>query len=151
MDFYKKIRKEMRDWLASRAGQGHRLAEYLMLVPDVFHLLLRLMGDKDVPKGEKAKVGAALTYFVSPFDFFPEGIFGPAAFADDLALAIYVIHGLINSSHSEVLRRNWSGEKDILDVARSLVKSSYDLLGSNILKTKLSKLLPQAENISSEK
>lgn len=142
-DFYQKIRKEMRDWLESKAGKSHTAAEYLMMVPDVFHLLTKLMIDKDVNTGEKAKVGATITYFVSPLDFFPEAVFGPAAFADDLALGIYVIHSLINTSHAAVLRRHWAGEKDILDVARSIVKSSYDLLGKNILKDKLQKMLPK--------
>ncbi len=131
----------MRDWLESKAGKSHTAAEYLLMVPDVFHLLLRLMADKDVNKGEKAKVGAAITYFISPLDFFPEGIFGPAAYADDLALSIYVIHGLINTANVAILRRNWAGEKDILDVARSFVKSSYDLLGSGILKEKIKKII----------
>jgi uncharacterized membrane protein YkvA (DUF1232 family) len=142
-DFYQKIRKEMRDWLESKAGKSHTAAEYLMMVPDVFHLLVRLILDKDVNKGEKAKLGAAVTYFVSPLDFFPEVIFGPAAYADDLALALYVIHSLVNTSNEAILRRNWAGEKDILDVARSVVKSSYDLLGSNILKDKLRGMLPK--------
>lgn len=142
-DFYQKIRKEMRDWLESKAGKSHTAAEYLMMVPDVFHLLLRLLLDKDVNKAEKAKIGIALTYFMSPLDFFPEAIIGPAAFADDLALSIYAIHSLVNTSNEAILRRNWAGEKDILDVVRSIMKSSYDLLGSGILKKKLKSLLPK--------
>lgn len=142
-DFYQKIRKEMRSWLESKAGKSHTAAEYLLMVPDVFHLLVGLLLDKDVNKAEKAKIGIALTYFVSPLDFFPEIFFGPAAFADDLALAIYAIHSLVNTSNEVILRRNWAGEKDILDVTRSIVKSSYDLLGSNILREKLRGLLPK--------
>ncbi len=137
----------MREWLQKKAGDGHKVAEYLMLAPDLFHLLAKLLGDEEVPKGEKAKLGAAMTYFVMPVDLIPELISGYMGFADDVALAIYVIHSMINTPHFKIAEKHWSGDQELLPTARNFVKKADTLLGSKMLVGKIRQKLtpPKAE------
>ena len=54
-DFYQQLRGEIREWLQTKTGQSSKWSEYLLLAPDLFHLLCKLAVDKDVPAKEKAK------------------------------------------------------------------------------------------------
>jgi tartrate/fumarate subfamily iron-sulfur-dependent hydro-lyase alpha chain len=58
MDFYRQLRNKINSWLQGNEGKNHKWAEYLMLVPDMFHLLCKLVMDPDVSPAEKAKLGA---------------------------------------------------------------------------------------------
>ncbi len=75
-DFYQKLRSRVKEW-AVREGKDNKALKYVLLAPDFFHLLCKLMFDPRVPGSEKAKVGGAIAYFVSPIDLVPEGLIGP--------------------------------------------------------------------------
>ncbi len=47
-----------------------------MFAPDLLHLLCKLTIDEDVPVKERAKLAAAIAYFISPIDLVPEAIVG---------------------------------------------------------------------------
>src|SRR5688572_31610392 len=97
-DFYQALRARITSWLASK-GKGYKHANILLLAPDLFHLLSRLMLDPRIPTAEKAGLGAALAYFISPIDLLPEALLGPAGYVDDVALAAFVLNRLINAGH----------------------------------------------------
>jgi hypothetical protein len=63
-DFYQNLRYRIREWLRSKNGLADKRAEYVMLAPDLFHLLCKLATDKEMPVTERAKLGAAAGYFV---------------------------------------------------------------------------------------
>src|SRR6185295_1980318 len=58
-DFYQALRARIAEWLAGK-GKGFRHAQILLLAPDLFHLLTRLLLDRRIPVAEKAGLGAAL-------------------------------------------------------------------------------------------
>jgi uncharacterized membrane protein YkvA (DUF1232 family) len=90
-DFYKKIRKQITDYLEKKNFEyGH----LLMLAPDFFHLLVKLSLDKRVPNDKKLKLGFGIAYFIFPFDFLPEAVLGPLGYMDDLAVAAYILNDL---------------------------------------------------------
>ena len=93
-DFYKKIRKKINDWLESNTGKNKQWSEYILLAPDLFHLLTKLSIDKELPESKKVKLYAAIAYFISPIDLLPEAFFGPVGFLDDIALSAYVFGDL---------------------------------------------------------
>jgi uncharacterized membrane protein YkvA (DUF1232 family) len=128
-DFYQKLRRRIRTWVEGREERTHRWAEYILFAPDLFHLLCKLMTDDDVSPGDKAKVAAAIAYFISPFELVPEAVVGPIGYIDDIALAAYVLNGIINNAGPEVLRRNWAGEDDILDVVQLVLSRATSILG----------------------
>jgi len=133
-DFYRALRRKIRAWTQSEEGRGSPWAEYVLLAPDLFHLLCKLAWDPDVPKAEKAKLAAAIAYFVSPLDLLPEAFLGPVGYADDVALAAYVLNGIVNKTSPEVVARHWAGEGDVLVVVQRTLAAADRMLGSGLWK-----------------
>ncbi len=131
-DFYRRLRRRISSWLASEDGRRHRWADAVCLAPDLVHLMIRLVLDARVPSAAKSRLIAALLYFVSPLDALPEAVLGPAGYIDDIALAAFVLDGLLNRVDPEVLRSHWAGRDDVLDVIRRLVASADDMIGSGL-------------------
>ncbi len=131
-DFYQKMRGDIREWLQTKTGKSNKWSEYLLLAPDLFHLLAKLAMDKEIPSSEKAKIAGALAYFISPIDLIPEALFGPIGYLDDVALAAYVINSVMKKCDPEIVRRHWAGEQDILDLVQQIVDVAADMLGNKI-------------------
>ncbi len=72
-DFYQKLRIRLKEWAAG-AGKDSTALKYVLLAPDFFHLLCKVLLDRRVPAREKAKVGGAIAYFMSPLDVVPEAL-----------------------------------------------------------------------------
>ena len=64
-DFYQKMRSDIREWVQTKTGKENQWSEYLLLAPDLFHLLAKLALDKEVPSAEKAKI-AVHWHILSP-------------------------------------------------------------------------------------
>ncbi len=130
-DFYQALRSRIATWLESK-GKGYRHAQLLLLAPDLFHLLARLVFDKRIPASEKAKLGGALAYFVSPVDLIPEAVVGPVGYLDDVALAAFALNALINAGHGAVARELWAGDGELLDRIRQVLEAADEVVGSRV-------------------
>jgi len=130
-DFYQALRWRVRDW-SQRAGKDSKWSEYVLLAPDLFHLLCKLIIDPDVPTKQKVKLAAAIAYFVSPLDLMPEALMGPTGYVDDVALSAYVLNSLLNSVDAPVLTRNWAGDGDLLEAIRRILKVADEMVGSGL-------------------
>lgn len=139
-DFYKKLRKRIDDWLEINTGKNNQWSEYILLAPDLFHLLTKLSRDKEVPESKKLKLYAAIAYFISPVDLLPEALFGPIGFLDDVALSAYILNDIINNIDPKIVTRNWAGDKDILHLVKTILANANNFLGSGILK-KIKKII----------
>lgn len=131
VDFYQQMRESIRAWLNEK-GAGFKFAEYLLAAPDLFHLLCRLAVDKDVPSSEKIKLVGAIVYFVSPFDFIPEAVSGPAGYMDDVVVAAVVLNSLLNMIDAEIAKKHWAGNKDVLILIQEILKFADELVGSGL-------------------
>jgi uncharacterized membrane protein YkvA (DUF1232 family) len=131
-DFYIKLRKKIMLWLETKEGRASRWGKHLIFAPDLFHLLCKLVGDKDVPLAEKARLGAVIIYFFSPIDLLPELLLGPLGYLDDIALAAYALNRLINLTDPAIVRRHWAGEEDVLQVIQSILTSADKMIGSGL-------------------
>ncbi|MFT5470436.1 MAG: mannose-6-phosphate isomerase [Verrucomicrobiales bacterium] len=132
--FYQKIRQKIQAWGESKKARDSRWIEYVLLAPDVFHLLCKLVADPEVPLKEKAKLGVAIAYFISPFDLMPEFIFGPIGYLDDLVLASWALNEVVNKVDPMIVRRHWAGDGDVLDMTKQLLAKADDMLGRGLLK-----------------
>lgn len=130
-DFYQSFRKKIREWLKAD-GKSSKWAEYLIFAPDLFHVLCKLSIDNDVPVKEKAKLAAAIAYFVSPLDLVPEAIVGPIGYVDDIALAAYVLNSIINNSDPAIVRRHWAGDIDVLELIQQILHVADEMVGSGL-------------------
>jgi uncharacterized membrane protein YkvA (DUF1232 family) len=131
-DFYQKLRTQIKRWAEKQVGKETRWTELILLAPDFFHLLCKLMIDKDVPLANKAKLAAAIAYFISPLDVIPEAIFGPLGYLDDIALTAYVLNNLINEIDPKIITRNWAGERELLNLIKTILVNSDKFLGRGL-------------------
>jgi len=133
-DFYQQLRTRLSGWMKAK-GSKHQYAEYVLLAPDLFHLLCKLSVDKRVPVAEKARLAAAIAYFVSPVDLIPEAVVGPIGYVDDVALAAYVLNSIVNTTSPAVVRAHWAGDGDVLVVIRRILEVADEMVGSGLWKT----------------
>ena len=132
-NFYKKLRSKIETWLEGKEGSSNQWSKYIMWAPDLFYLLWKLSTDPDVPKSERVKLIAAIAYFISPIDLIPEGLLGPFGFADDIVLAAFVLHGLIDKTDPQIVQKHWMGDDDVLEVIKKIILISDKFVGEKII------------------
>jgi len=121
-DFYQKLRIRVRDWQREK-GADYKWMDYIILAPDLFHLLVKLSFDKDVPPAKKAQLLFVTAYFISPIDLIPDPIPG-IGLLDDIALAAFVLNSLMNTIDPQIIQRNWAGEQDILVLVKRIIEKA---------------------------
>lgn len=127
-DFYHKLRTKLGTFLASKTGRNNKFADYLMFVPDVFHLLIKTLMDPAIDSKSRSLIGATIAYFIFPMDFLPEGILGFGGFLDDLVLATFVVNTVINKLGAEVIEKHWTGDAKLLDVLQKIAETSDQIV-----------------------
>src|SRR5437868_8114179 len=111
--FYDRIRGRIQKFVGEKGSTLGRTADFLLLVPDVFILLWRLLGDSRVTGRNKVLLGSAVVYYIFPFDLLPEALLGPIGYLDDLVFGVYVLNRMLVDVDPGVLREHWSGGEDV--------------------------------------
>lgn len=130
-DFYQTLRRRIREWLDG-GGRSSTWAEYVLVAPDLLHLLCKLAVDPDVPMAQKARLAAVIAYFISPLDLIPEALIGPAGYVDDVALSAYVLNSIMSAVDPQVLTRHWAGQGDLLGVIQRIVRVADRMVGAGL-------------------
>ncbi len=133
-DFYQKIRNDVKHWLNDNLDKENKWADYILAAPDFFHLLCKLTADSEIPSNKKLKLLAAIAYFISPIDLLPEAFLGPVGYLDDIAVAAYILNELINEVDSQIVRKHWAGEQDVLDLIKTILVNADEMIGSKMWK-----------------
>lgn len=128
-DFYKKIRKQISEFLEK---YDFEYAHLLLLAPDFFHLLVKLSLDKRVPNSKKLKLGIGITYFILPIDLLPEAILGPLGYMDDLAVAAYILNDFINHGDIDIIYEHWAGDSDVLASVQNILTVADKYFGQGL-------------------
>lgn len=131
--FYDRIRASIERFVAKQGKVAGKTTEFLLLVPDVFILLWRLVTDARVSGKDKVLIGSALAYFVFPFDIIPEGLVGPMGYLDDLVFGAFVLHKVLGNTDAEVLRAHWSGRQDVLASITRVLDAAENLVSSDVM------------------
>jgi len=113
---------------------GHRFREILLTGPDLLHLAICLLSDPEVPVKFKVKLGAAVAYFIFPLDFMPEILLGPIGYADDIAILAWVLNGMLNRIHPDIILRYWAGESNVLVTVQRITASADRLIGGGLFR-----------------
>lgn len=131
-DFYESLRDKVTTWAEEKGGEkGRQIAEIVLLAPDLFMLLVRLLQDSRTPTSQKVLVGAGIAYFISPIDLMPEAILGPVGYLDDIILAVFIINRILNTDRHLVLE-NWSGRGDVITIVQDISAQAEDLVGRRV-------------------
>ena len=133
ISFYHSLRGKIVQWAGSPQGQKNKWLEYILIGPDLFYLLYKLVRDAEMPMKSKALLGIALAYFISPIDLIPEFVLGPLGFTDDIVISALVLDILFNKTSPDLIRRYWSGEEDILLLIQRILGSAPQMVGKGIL------------------
>jgi uncharacterized membrane protein YkvA (DUF1232 family) len=129
-DVYRTLREKV-------AGYTGAYADYVLLVPDLFLLITRLMLDPRIETKHKAWMGAAVAYVVSPIDLIPESRFGPLGYLDDLVVVVAALNMLLNEIDRQIILEHWSGKEDLLATIQKVLTQADQLIG----KARLEKIL----------
>lgn len=131
--FYDRVRGSIARYLEAKGGLLEKGGEYLMLVPDFFMLLWRLVNDPRVNSKNKMRLASGVAYYIFPFDLVPEGFLGPIGFLDDLVFAVYLLNGMLSDTSPEVLHEHWSGKEELLPTIQRVISSADRLVSSDVL------------------
>lgn len=130
---YDRIRARVLSYVERRGSRlGRRLAETLLVVPDVLLLLIRLVLDPSVPRETRAVVGGGLAYFLLPLDVVPELLVGPPGYLEDLLVASTVLAFAFGDDLERYAERYWSGSDHLRRVLGDIADSTSRLLGTDI-------------------
>jgi uncharacterized membrane protein YkvA (DUF1232 family) len=134
LDFYQKLRAKVRRSLEKRRKESspgtrtayERLVEYLALLPDFFHLVVKLMFDPVVPARKKALLGVMAAYIFNPIDIIPD-IVPVVGYLDDLVVLALGLNQVFSGASDELkaaARRHWAGDGDVFDAIDSVVATA---------------------------
>jgi uncharacterized membrane protein YkvA (DUF1232 family) len=125
-EFYRTLREKV-------AGYSGAYADYVLLVPDLFLLVARLMLDPRIEGRHKVYMGAALAYVISPIDLLTERRFGPIGYLDDLVVIVAALNVLVNEADRQVVLEHWSGKEDLLGTMQKVLAQADQLVGAGRL------------------
>jgi uncharacterized membrane protein YkvA (DUF1232 family) len=133
-DFYQRVRGKIVKW-AEGAGAGRDTTKYILLIPDIMALFVRLMGDPRVSAQLKAEIAAASAYVIIPVDLMPEAVLGPAGLIDDAIVAMLALNRVVKAmgqAGEDVLRSYWDGDDDILKVMEELLQKADKFVSGTV-------------------
>lgn len=131
--FYDRMRESIRRYLENKGSVTGTTSEYLLLAPDVFVLLWRLVNDTRVNAKNKVMLGSGLAYYLFPLDIMPEAFLGPIGYLDDLVFAVYLLNKMLADTDPAILREHWSGRDDVLASIQKVLNAADKLVGKDIL------------------
>jgi uncharacterized membrane protein YkvA (DUF1232 family) len=131
--FYDRMRERIRVYLEKKGSVAGKAGEYLMLAPDIFVVLWRLVNDPRVGTKSKVALGSGLAYFFFPLDITPEAFLGPIGYIDDVIFAVLLLKKLLIETDVEIVREHWSGTEDLLTVIEKVLNSAEQLAGSELV------------------
>ncbi len=133
--FYTRLRRRISTWLSRHTGIDGKIRDALLLLPDLFVLVTRLIRDSRIDIGPKLQLIAAATYVISPIDLVPDFLL-PFGLIDDtvaLAFALGRIVRMMDQAGEAVLREHWEGQGDVLERIQWIISNASQWLGAGTL------------------
>ena len=131
---YTQLRGRIANWL-----EGHQVSaqvrEYLLLLPDLFALLIRLMRGPRVDKTVKVQLAIVGAYVISPIDLIPDFIL-PSGLIDDTVALAFILTRLVKimgRTGEDILREHWEGRGDVLVRMRQISAGADRLLNDRVI------------------
>ena len=133
LSYYDRLRNRVTNFAQRRAGKpGRGIVEVLLLAPDLFILLSRLILDNRVPAEARRLILGALVYFITPIDLLPEALLGPVGLLEDVVLAAAVLSVALGPDLEAIAEGYWNGSQRLRIVLRDVPDVAYNVLGHNL-------------------
>ena len=131
--FYDRVRSRIQSYVDSKGAAAGKTAEYLLLLPDVFILLWRLVNDGRVSGKNKVLLGSGIAYYIFPIDLIPEAFVGPIGYLDDLVFGVFILNRILSDTDPTILGEHWPGSEDILSVIQKVLAAAESLVGTKMV------------------
>lgn len=95
------------------AAAHSSLSEWLLAIPRLIMLAIRLMFDSRVTSSTKAALGGGLLYIISPIDLIPD-VIPVLGQLEDLALGLILTDMMVNKLDPRVVADHWRGKTSTL-------------------------------------
>lgn len=128
-DKYSQVRRRIKEKIPSKFND---ITPYIMIMPDLAALLVRLYKDSRVPFKTKAICAGAFAYAVSPFDIVPDFI-PVVGEMDDFGVVFYALNKILNDVPEDIIIENWQGREDIIKIIRGGVNYINNITSKNKL------------------
>ena len=117
----------------ARLKLKRRMKNLLMFLPNMIALCGRLIIDPRVPGTEKALFAGAVIYALMPLDLIPD-LIPFAGQIDDTYLIALTLLRLISKTDARVVRENWRGGGDIIQLAEAVAGLAPRFLPKRVLR-----------------
>lgn len=125
---------EVRNSMVNTVPHKYRdYSQYVLLLPDIIALLVRVFKDERVTKETKRYLGVALGYLLSPIDIIPDSI-PLIGKIDDLAVVFFVFQKLLCDIPTEIIIDNYEGNEDIILIIKEGIALFADRFGTKNIK-----------------
>ncbi|WP_300381338.1 DUF1232 domain-containing protein [Clostridium sp.] len=125
-DCYSKGRSYIESKLPSKVK---RFSNYILMIPDITALLIRLLKDNRVSIKTKLIISAAISYIAFPIDIIPDNI--PfIGRVDDVAVIFFTISKIIDYVPCNIIVENWQGKNDMISMLKTVVEYSINFTGA---------------------
>jgi len=124
-DFYDTLRENLQNFRGEYDG-------YIDYGPELYKLLVNLLGDKKVKPKQRLLISAALAYFIAPLDVIPEEIYGPFGYVDDIFICVYVLKKLDKELGFDFLVKHWEGEDELKEVLDECYNKSKEVVKDKV-------------------
>jgi uncharacterized membrane protein YkvA (DUF1232 family) len=116
-----------------------KLLEFINLIPAFVKLMYQLIKEPRVSLSDKAILGAAIAYVISPVDLIPDFIpfLGQI---DDAYLVAIALQRLINSAGPEVLKEYWEEDISVFNTLQNAIEAALFFLPQKTVDTLLKKI-----------
>jgi uncharacterized membrane protein YkvA (DUF1232 family) len=129
-DFYVRLRERVAGW-ANKSSIDPKYRDYVLALPDLFHLVVKLTMDKRVDAVSKAALGAAVAWAVMPFDILPD-MLGPLGMVDDLLVLVLALDFMIDRTPRNVVQEHWAGSGDVFELIRNVLDKADEWMGRGL-------------------
>ena len=94
--------------------KGSLVMEALRILPDTIRLLRRLVMDRGLPRGVRARLWLVFIYLAIPINLIPDFI-PVIGYVDDAIIVCAVLRSVVRRAGPEGVRGNWPGTQDGLE------------------------------------
>jgi uncharacterized membrane protein YkvA (DUF1232 family) len=134
--FYSRLRARISNWLEGRARVGDRVRSLLLLLPDLFVLVVRLIKDPRVGRSSKLQLIAVSAYVMAPIDLIPDFLL-PFGLIDDTVALAFVLSRLVSmmeEAGEQVLQEHWEGDGNVLAAIQKVLNAADTVLNARLLR-----------------
>ena len=128
-DFYHKLREKINRWaregqLSQKTGRWtDPFTQYLMVLPDLVHLMIKLLLDRKTAPLIRSYIIIGLLYLMCPIDIVPDFI-PVAGFIDDLLILCFILNKILNNANETTrakIEEFWAGEDSVFVKVKEIV------------------------------